>query len=111
VLHESVHPYWARSADPIGDDKVAHCAALSFMSDYMVVHSMHDAGAVIPSRATIRTVTHTVWFHREVDAETWLLFGADPVSVTGGRGVAMGAVYSETATLVASFAQEVVIQP
>ena len=110
-LQESLHPYWARPTDPIGVDQAAHCAALTFMSDYMVILSMFEAGPTVPVTATIRTVTHSVWFHRDADAEGWLLFGSDPLSITSGRGFATGSVYSRTAALVASFAQEVNVQP
>jgi len=110
TLHESLHPYWARSSSPIGEDGTMHCAAVAFMSDYMVIFSMHDAGQVIPATTNIRTVTHSVWFHRKVDAERWHLFVSDPSSFANGRGFALGSVYSDTASLVASFAQEVIIQ-
>ena len=109
-LQESLHPYWARPTAPIGADEAMHCAALAFMSDYLVILSMYDAGPVVPPTATIRTITHSVWFHRQVDAEAWLLFQSDPVSVTRGRGFAIGSVYSEAGTLVASFAQELNVQ-
>jgi acyl-CoA thioesterase II len=108
-LHQSWHPYWARPTDPVGVDKLVHGAALAFMSDYMVILSMFEAGGVVSKTATIRTVTHTVWFHRDVDAEAWLLFGSDPSSVTSGRGFAVGTVYSRSGALVATFAQEVIV--
>jgi len=107
-LVESPHPYWSRPIGLADANKGAHYAAVAFISDYMVVLSMHKAG--LPATATIRTVTHSLWFHREVDAGTWLLFGSDPLSVARGRGFATGSIYSETTALVASFAQEVIVQ-
>jgi acyl-CoA thioesterase-2 len=110
-LQDSLHPYWARPTAPIGTDEAMSCAALAFMSDYLVILSMYEAGPVIPPTATIRTISHSVWFHRQAAAGEWLLFESDPVSVTRGRGFAIGSVYSEAATLVASFSQELNIQP
>jgi acyl-CoA thioesterase len=110
-LHQSMHPYWARPVGPIGVDPSMQSAAVAFMSDYMVVLSMFEAGAVVPPTATIRTVTQTVWFHRDAEAEAWLLFDSSPLSITRGRGFAIGSVHSPAGGLVASFAQEVIVQP
>lgn len=108
-LIESPHPYWARPVGLTNVDTVVHHAAVAFISDYLVVLSMHKAG--LPATTTIRTVTHSIWFHREVDVRTWLLFGSDPLSVAQGRGFATGSIYSRMSALVASFAQEVIVQP
>jgi acyl-CoA thioesterase II len=103
------HPYWARSAHPLGEDPISHDAALAFMSDYLVIYSLLAAGAPIANPSTIRTVDHSVWFHRPVNADDWLLFSSDPVSIAGGRGLAQGSVHARTGTRLASFSQEVII--
>jgi acyl-CoA thioesterase-2 len=103
------HPYWARSAQPLGEDPISHDAALAFMSDYLVIFSLLAAGAPIANPTTIRTVDHSVWFHRPVNADDWLLFSSDPVSIAGGRGLAQGSVHARNGTRLASFAQEVII--
>jgi acyl-CoA thioesterase II len=103
------HPYWARSVHPLGEDPISHSAALAFMSDYLVIFSLLAAGAPIANPTTIRTVDHSVWFHRAVNADDWLLFSSDPVSIAGGRGLAQGSVHTRQGTRLASFAQEVII--
>jgi acyl-CoA thioesterase II len=108
-LIESPHPYWARPIGLMNVDTVVQHAAVAFISDYLVVLSMHKAE--LPATTTIRTVTHSIWFHREVDVGTWLLFGCDPLSVAQGRGFATGSIYSKKSALVATFAQEVIVQP
>jgi acyl-CoA thioesterase-2 len=106
-----VHPFWARSIAPLGEDPISHSAALAFISDYLVIFSLLGAPDPIANPRTIRTVDHSVWFHRPANAEDWLLFTSDPVSIAGGRGLAQGTVHARTGARVASFTQEVIIPP
>jgi len=109
-MQESWHPFWARARGELGDIGVANYAALGFMSDYLVILSMHNARSAVSPTATIRTLSQSVWFHRPVLADRWHLFVADPLSVTFERGIALGSMYSEDALLVGSFTQEVIIR-
>jgi acyl-CoA thioesterase-2 len=109
ALTASVHPYWARSVHPLGEDQILHCAALAFISDYLVILSILTAGLTVTQPTSIRTVDHGVWFHRPVKADDWLLYASDPVSISAGRGFARGSIRSLRGELVASFSQEVVI--
>lgn len=108
-LAHSIHPYWARVSDPLGEDPAVHGSALAFLSDYMVILSMLKAGQELAQPTGIRTVDHGLWFHRPVNAEDWLLFSCDPISMTDGRGFATGSIHSRDGDLVASFAQQVII--
>jgi acyl-CoA thioesterase-2 len=106
----STHPYWARPTGPIPDDDASRAVALAFMSDYLVVFSVHLAGIDLGERPMIRTLTHDLWFHRRVPLSDWLLFDADPVSMSEGRGFVRGSITTRDGTLVASYAQEVMFQ-
>jgi acyl-CoA thioesterase II len=103
----SAHPYWARSAAPLGEDPASHGSALAFMSDFMVVMSVLDADADFAYPAGIVTLDHGLWFHRPFNAEDWMLFSSDPVSIAAGRGFVRGSIHAQDGTLIASFAQEV----
>ncbi len=103
----SAHPYWARSAGRLGEDPVSHSAALAFMSDFMVVMSVLDVDASFARPAGILTLDHGLWFHRPVNAEDWLHFSCDPVSIASGRGFVRGSVHAQDGSLIASFVQEV----
>jgi acyl-CoA thioesterase len=103
----SAHPYWARSARPLGEDPMSHSAALAFMSDFMVVMSVLDADVDFVEPAGIVTLDHGLWFHRPVNAEEWMLFSSDPVSISAGRGFVRGSIHAQDGRLIASFGQEV----
>jgi acyl-CoA thioesterase-2 len=104
-----LHPYWARPVGPIGQLPADHCAAIAFTSDYLVTLSMLAAAPTMNQPGQVRTVDHALWFHRPVDASEWLLFSAEPVSLSAGRGFAHGSIHAQNGFLVASFTQEVLI--
>ena len=93
--------------EPLGEDPIVHSAALAFMSDYLVTFSLLASGAPIADPTAIRTVDHSVWFHRPVAADDWLRFSSDPMSIAAGKGLANGSVHDRQGTRVASFTQEV----
>jgi acyl-CoA thioesterase-2 len=108
-MRESVHPYWSRSGQPLAADPAQHAGVLTFISDYLVILSMLATGLTVTEPTGLRTLDHSVWFHRPVDAHEWLLYSSDPVSVSQGRGLTRGAIRAADGRLVASFNQEVII--
>jgi acyl-CoA thioesterase-2 len=110
VLSGASHPFWARPLSQRGEEPVDPSVAMAFISDYLVVFSMHLSGIELGEAPTIRTLTHDLWFHRAVDSVDWLLYSAEPTTMSSGRGLARGAVSDRDGRLVASFVQEVVLQ-
>ncbi|WP_405181169.1 thioesterase family protein [Nocardia sp. NBC_01377] len=55
---------------------------------------------------TSATITHSVWFHREVRVDDWLLLRHHSPLVAHGRCFGRGDILTEDGILVASFAQE-----
>ncbi|MDD2857449.1 MAG: thioesterase family protein [Candidatus Nanopelagicales bacterium] len=102
-----VHPFWVRPRVPLADDRMLHAAVVAFISDYMVVGTTQAPDFTIPQGSLIVTMEHALWFHRPVDANDWLLFTAEPLSVYHGRGLSRGTVTDRDGHLVASFVQEV----
>jgi acyl-CoA thioesterase-2 len=58
-----------------------------------------------------RSGSHSIWFHQPFDVSEWLRMEIRGERLAGGRGFGTGAVYAESGSLVASFAQESVIRP
>ncbi|MGX7677855.1 acyl-CoA thioesterase [Jatrophihabitans sp. DSM 45814] len=105
---ESLHPYWARALGDLGTDPKTHYSALTFISDYLVILFVQAAGVEL-DKFSVRTLDQSVWFHRPTNAEDWMLFSTDPVSVANGRGLTNGAVHDREGRLVASFTQETIV--
>lgn len=106
--------FWLRmpSAETI-EDAAAHQCLLAFMSDYWfagVAGAPHRSAAAGPSpTVTIASLNHSLWFHAQVRADEWHLFVTESPWAGKGRGLARGLIYSRTGRLVASAAQEVVL--
>lgn len=106
-----LHPYWARVREPLGEQAVLHACAAAFVSDYMVIMTPVSVTAAAEDEPQVRTLEHTVWFHRPIDANRWLLYQASPLSVAAGRFLTRGTVHQDSGALVASFVQEGFVRP
>lgn len=100
--------YWVRAVGPVGDDPLHHQAILAYASDYGLLGS-----ALNPHGVTFRdpdlmvaSLDHSIWFHRPVRVDEWLLYATDSPVAAGARGFARGAFYTRDGALVASTAQE-----
>jgi acyl-CoA thioesterase-2 len=104
------HPMWIRSRHPLGDDPVTHACAVAFLTDLAVVDSSMAPDAPA-SYAAAATLDHSVWFHRPVRADEWMLYSVEPTTNFGARGLARGTLHAADGTLVASIAQETLLRP
>ncbi|HLN78922.1 MAG TPA: acyl-CoA thioesterase II [Nocardioidaceae bacterium] len=103
---------WIRVNGKLGDDPLLHRAAFTYASDMtllgsaLVPHGMH----VSDRRMQSASLDHTIWFHRPFRADEWLLYDQVSPSASGGRGLALGRLFTEDGVLVASVAQEGLIR-
>ncbi len=69
----------------------------------------HDKYVVSPGMQ-VASLDHTIWFHRPFRADEWWLFDQHSPSASGGRGLALARVFTESGDLVATVAQEGLIR-
>jgi len=107
------HRVWIRVAGPLPSDPNLHACALAYASDIGAVHpSMRAVGVSVRDPDwQVASLDHAVWIHRPFRADEWLLFVLDCNSVSSGRGLSHGAVYSQAGALVASLTQEAMLRP
>ena len=116
VLPNDEHPsqsrLWIRVNGKLADDPLLHRAALTYASDMtllgstLVPHRMHVSHPKMQSAS----LDHTIWFHRPFRADQWLLYDQVSPSASGGRGLAIGRLFTEEGILVATVAQEGLIR-
>ena len=63
-----------------------------------------------PDRIQTAVTTHTVWFHRPLRLDDWVLVSQESPTASGQRGFGTGHAFARTGELVASFAQESMIR-
>ena len=110
--HPAQSQLWIRVGGKLADDPVLHQAAFTYASDLTLLGSSlvpHDLSISDP-RLQSASLDHTIWFHRPFRADEWLLYDQVSPSASGGRGLAIGRVFTEDGVLVASVAQEGLIR-
>ena len=104
---------WIRVSGRVDDDELTHQAAFTYASDMSLLGSSLVPHGVMISDPRLQSASldHSVWFHRPFRADEWLLYDQTSPSASGGRGLAVGRVFTEDGRLVATVAQEGLIRP
>ncbi len=103
---------WFRPTQPVPDDPMLHLQTLAYLSDHGPTRAARQPHVALDADANRMSVSldHSVWFHRPVDVNQWLLSELIPVATGRGRGLSIGTVRTGDGTLVATVAQEVLLR-
>ncbi len=99
---------WLKALGDLPDDAYLHQAALAYLSDYTILESIYRRHGIAWSHPGLKSASldHAMWFHRPAKVDEWLLYVQNSPSAQGGRGLAMGHIYTREGVLVATVAQE-----
>ncbi|XP_020591886.1 uncharacterized protein LOC110032560 isoform X2 [Phalaenopsis equestris] len=61
-------------------------------------------------KTALLSLDHSMWFHRSVKADDWLLFVIESPSASGGRGFVTGRMFNQKGELIVSLTQEALIR-
>jgi acyl-CoA thioesterase-2 len=105
--------FWMRCPD-FTDTALAQ-PVIAYISDWPLIGTLLKAMPGVSERdahVSVQTgvITHSLWFHEPFDVAQWLRVEIRGVRLAGGRGFGTGAVYTDTGSHVASFAQESVVR-
>jgi acyl-CoA thioesterase-2 len=105
VPHQAV---WLKSVSPLPDDPNLHRAALAYASDYTLLEPIMRAHGVAWSTPGLKAASldHAMWWHRPGRVDEWMLYVQESPTAIGGRGLALGRIYTRDGVLLASVAQE-----
>ncbi len=105
VAHQAV---WLRSLGDLPDDHELHTAALAYASDYSILESIYRRHGIAWSHPGLKSASldHAMWFHRPARVDQWMLYVQESPSAQGGRGLALGRIFSSRGELLATVAQE-----
>ena len=113
---------WLRVAGPLGADPLIHAVAHTYASDDIPMAAAelaHPRGQPEwsadddPDRAypyMSASLDHTIWLHRAAPADEWVLHDFRGIGVYGGRGLAIGEMWTRDGLHVATVAQEVLLR-
>ncbi|MEP0942032.1 MAG: acyl-CoA thioesterase II [Rhizobiaceae bacterium] len=104
---------WVRATGPIPDDPSLQAAVLAYASDITLLDTaLYPHGRKVFDRdLQVASLDHSMWFHRPINMNEWLLFSQDSPNSNGGRGLTRGSLYTRDGVLVASCSQEGLIRP
>jgi acyl-CoA thioesterase-2 len=109
---------WLRATLGLSESPRVHTAALVYLSDLMMASTAalefeqprplrNDPGSAV-LRASL---DHSVWIHRPIRADEWMLVVLRSPSHSDGRALTFSEIWSRRGDLVASAAQETLIRP
>ncbi len=102
--------FWQR-APALPAEPSVHQALFAYSTDLTLIGTSLRPHAGVseahsPDRLQTAVTSHSVWFHRPLRMDRWLLVAQESPSTAGARGFGTGHGYSQDGELVASFAQE-----
>ncbi|MEY4993263.1 MAG: hypothetical protein RIS82_385 [Actinomycetota bacterium] len=105
VAHQAV---WLKALGRLPNDPALHTAALAYASDYSILESIYRAHGIAWSHPGLKSASldHAMWFHRQPKVDEWMLYVQESPSAQGGRGLALGKIFSRDGQLLATVAQE-----
>ena len=103
---------WVKADGALPDDPVLHTATMLYCSDTTVLDSIittHGLSWGI-DRIFAATVNHSVWFHRQVSFDEWVLYSTSSPVAADSRGLGSGHFFDRSGRPVATVMQEGVIK-
>lgn len=103
---------WMRALGQMPDDPVLHAAALVYSSDTTVLDSIITTHGLSWGYDRIFAVTtnHSVWFHRPVLFDQWLLYSTASPVAADSRGLGTGHFFDRSGQPVATVVQEGIVK-
>jgi len=103
---------WFRAVAALPDDLALHHCILAYASDFgLLGTSMLPHGVSFAQKGMqVTSLDHSIWFHRPMRVDEWLLYDMDSPSASDGRGFNRGNIYNQKGELVASVCQEALIR-
>ena len=104
---------WIRADGTLPDDPVLHTCVVAYASDYTLLGSslVPHGRSYFRDDIMMASLDHAMWFHRPFRADEWLLYSQASPSASGGRGLAMGAIFRRDGIHAVSVVQEGLIRP
>jgi acyl-CoA thioesterase-2 len=103
---------WLTTKGPMPDDPVIHAAALVYASDTTVLDSIITTHGLSwgHDRIFAASMNHTVWFHRPVRFDEWVLYSTTSPVAAESRGLGSGHFFDRDGRVLATVVQEGVVK-
>nr|XP_043621388.1 acyl-CoA thioesterase 2-like isoform X4 [Erigeron canadensis] len=92
--------YWIRAKGRLPDDQALHRCAGAYFSDMLFIQislNPHRKEGIFPTSISL---DHSMWFHRDIKADDWLLYVIDSPTAFNARGFSRGQMFNRKGELV-----------
>ena len=103
---------WVKALGVLPDDPVLHAAVMVYSSDTTVLDSVITTHGLSWGfdRIFAASANHSVWFHRQVNINDWVLYSTSSPVAADSRGLGTGHFFDHAGQLVATVVQEGVLK-
>ena len=103
---------WLKARGPMPDDPVIHAAAMVYSSDTTVLDSIITTHGLSWGFDRIFAVTmnHSVWFHRPIRFDEWVLYSTTSPVAAESRGLGNGHFFDRDGRVLATVVQEGIVK-
>lgn len=103
---------WLKALGSVPDDPVLHTATMVYSSDTTVLDSVITTHGLSWGfdRIFAASANHSVWFHRQVDFNDWVLYSTSSPVAADSRGLGTGHFFDRSGRIVATVVQEGVLK-
>jgi acyl-CoA thioesterase II len=102
---------WLRASGEMPDDPLLHTAAMVYSSDAAPLDSiitMHGLSWGY-DHVFAASVNHSIWFHRQVRFDDWVLYSTSSPAAADSRGLGIGNFFNRDGQLMATVVQEAIV--
>ncbi|WP_199553507.1 acyl-CoA thioesterase [Sandaracinobacteroides hominis] len=112
---ESYPPFtrnWFRADGEVPADIAVRAALFTYATDMTLLDTcmLPHAVAWTDPKLQAASLDHAIWFHQQPNPGAWLLFDQASPAASGGRGLNIGKIFSQSGQLVATVVQEGLIR-
>ena len=102
---------WVKALGALPDDPVLHTATMVYSSDTTVLDSVITTHGLSWGfdRIFAASTNHSVWFHRQVNFDDWVLYSTSSPVAADSRGLGTGHLFDRSGQLIATVVQEGVL--
>jgi len=103
---------WFKADGEVPESPQVRSALFAYATDMTLLDTCLMPHAVnwTDEKLQAASLDHAIWFHTDVNPGEWLLFDQKSPAASGGRGLNIGKVFTQSGTLVASVVQEGLIR-
>jgi acyl-CoA thioesterase-2 len=103
---------WMKADGTMPEDPLLHTAAMVYSSDTTVLDSIITTHGLSWGfdRIFAVTVNHSVWFHRQVNFDDWVLYSTTSPVAADSRGLGTGHFFDRHGALLATVVQEGIVK-